>query len=285
MPERGPTVGAEPAYSTSGGGFRSANRPEPPARGDAGGGRGAPQPGGSSGGGGGGPRMPRGGGGASAPRPERYWTDYLRIVLPIIGLLLMLSVFIFWVGNIIDANGDDGDTNPTEVSLGVTAAPSEGAAGAPTVPPSPAESVAPASDPAAAESPAEAASEEPAGEATEEPTIAPDDAASEPPADEEAVEEPTEELAPEDQATEEAPADGEFAAGDAVITDGELRLREEATAEGGEATIIETLQSGTELSIVSGPVNDGAMDWYEVETPEGVMGFVAADFITAAPAA
>jgi len=32
---------------------------------------------------------------------ERYWTDYLRVALPVIGLLLMLALFWWWAQNFI----------------------------------------------------------------------------------------------------------------------------------------------------------------------------------------
>jgi hypothetical protein len=43
---------------------------------------------------------------------DRYWTDYLRVALPVIGLLLMLALFWWWAQQFI---GDDGD--PDDVAL------------------------------------------------------------------------------------------------------------------------------------------------------------------------
>jgi hypothetical protein len=47
---------------------------------------------------------------------ERYWTDYLRIAAPVVGVILMLGLVWFWVSNMVggdndDANGDDIDTS------------------------------------------------------------------------------------------------------------------------------------------------------------------------------
>lgn len=63
----------------------------------------------SSGGGG------KGGSGGGRPRSvqyqpeERYWTEYLRIALPILGLLLMIGLLWFWALQLMDDDEPGGD--------------------------------------------------------------------------------------------------------------------------------------------------------------------------------
>jgi hypothetical protein len=51
---------------------------------------------------------------------ERYWTDYLRIAAPILGVILMVFLFWWWISNFLgDNNGDDmvAGTNETPVTI------------------------------------------------------------------------------------------------------------------------------------------------------------------------
>jgi hypothetical protein len=72
---------------------------------------GAQRSAGASAGGGGG----RGGSGGGRPRSvqyqpeERYWTEYLRIALPILGLLLMIGLLWFWALQLMDDDEPGGD--------------------------------------------------------------------------------------------------------------------------------------------------------------------------------
>lgn len=50
---------------------------------------------------------------------DRYWTDYLRVILPVVGLLLLLGLFWFWASSLI---GDDGGApaTPSQQAIIVT---------------------------------------------------------------------------------------------------------------------------------------------------------------------
>jgi hypothetical protein len=54
---------------------------------------------------------------------ERYWTDYLRVALPVIGLLLMLVLFWWWAQQFIGSDGDKNDVAQSTRTAEVATSP------------------------------------------------------------------------------------------------------------------------------------------------------------------
>lgn len=179
---------------------------------------------------------------------ERYWTDYLRIALPIIGLLLMIGLFWYWATQLI---GDGGtDETPTEP------------AGQPQLAVDPSTPL-PSQTPTGAGQAQQPTSEPPVGT---------------PPADE-----PTEVPAPEE--TEAASADGtagELAiGGSALITENGVNLRPDPTTEGEPVT---TLAEGTVVTVNAGPEEAGGFTWWQITVDDTELtGWVVVDYLEPAP--
>jgi hypothetical protein len=200
---------------------------------------------------------------------ERYWTDYLRIALPVVGLLLMLGLFLFWANSLIgDPNGEPPTEAPAaQVDEQITASPPAATATTPVeIAPTPPGDAAGADD--AAPPPADAA--------------AGDEAAAD-----QAAEQPAEgdggDGAADDPAAQEGDSgvSGEFAEGDAVVVSEELNMRSDPSVEG---EIIKTLPAGEALTIIGGPTEGDDNTWYEVEDDTADQGWVAAEFLEPAPA-
>ncbi len=182
---------------------------------------------------------------------ERYWTDYLRIALPIIGLLLMIGLFWYWATQLI---GDGGtDETPTEPA-GLPALAADPSTPLPTQ-----------------TAPAAGAGQVP--QPTSEPPV------GTPPADE-----PTEEPAAEE--TEAANADGADAAelaigGNAIITENGVNLRPDPTTEGEPVT---TLAQGTTVTVNAGPEEAGGFTWWQITVDDTELtGWVVVDYLEPAP--
>lgn len=65
------------------------------------------------------------------------------------------------------------------------------------------------------------------------------------------------------------------------ITEGGVRMRDEPTSSGGDATIVETLEAGTEL-IITGPAIAGDDDliwWPVTDSASDLSGYVAEDYL------
>lgn len=181
---------------------------------------------------------------------ERYWTDYLRIALPVIGLLLMIGLLWFWADRLINDDPDTTEPVATEdIGLVNTASP--------TPPPAQIQSTPP-----------------PANTGTTTETTPPPADTNTAPPDGETGEG---EAPPE----EEAPADtgGTFSSGQTVVVTEGLNLRPNPSTEGDP---IGELAAGDTLTILSGPEEGESYIWWEVQTADGALtGWVVEDFIEA----
>lgn len=178
---------------------------------------------------------------------ERYWTDYLRIALPVVGLLLMLGLFWFWAASLI--RGNDSGKSPTKVPQAavqtIAAAPSPTPANTPVIQmtPTPPAAVAPTPPPAQTNNPPAAAS-----------------------------------TAPPAASTAGASSGGQFTAGEPVVTtEDQVCFRSEASTSGDCPTY---LPQGTELTVMSGPTSAEGYEWYKVQDVNGDTGYVAGNFLT-----
>lgn len=179
---------------------------------------------------------------------ERYWTDYLRIALPIIGLLLMVGLFWFWIEQLIDDPASSPEPQPTVTTQGQPEIASSGSTPVPTEAPV-----------VGGQAPVTGATPPPAGEA---PT---DDAAAS-----------ADETQPADAVTD----DQLFAPDDtARIKEPDVNMRAEPTI--GEAGVINaTLQADTVVTIRSGPEEADGLQWWEIVVEDtGETGWVAQDYL------
>jgi len=186
---------------------------------------------------------------------ERYWTDYLRIALPVIGLLLMIGLLWFWMQQIIDDDPNTTEPNATEnVGLVTTITPE------------------PTQDQAISTPPAQTGQTQGQGQEQPQPTQA------DTPAEETAggdnqtgvqeAQAPTEEAA--------APPAGEIAVDATVTVTEELNMRAEPVTTG---ELITTLAAGTELTVIGGPEEGEEYVWWQVVDPDGNSGWVVENFI------
>lgn len=175
---------------------------------------------------------------------ERYWTDYLRVALPVIGLLLMLALFWWWAQQFIGDDGDPADISAaTQTSIATTLPPTatntiavtlEAAVGTPT--------------------------DEPGGGGNDEET--PNG---------------------EDDVATEAPA-CDFAEGDAVVTNDSVNLREDPDATGENVIELLEAGTALQIlgDCNTDEDSEGNTFWRVKVTETAATGYVAAEFIDAA---
>jgi hypothetical protein len=170
---------------------------------------------------------------------ERYWTEYLRIALPIVGLLLMIGLFWFWASQL--ANGDDPDQPVATTTPGSTIIVTAESTPEPTED----EVIAPPT-------------EEPSPTEEPEPTSTPEDAG-----------EPTE--VPADTGAAFEPLDG-------VVVTESVNLREEASSASASLGVLEA-GTVLEIQDGPFEADDGYTWWEVVVSDTGQIGYVAEDFI------
>ncbi len=172
---------------------------------------------------------------------ERYWTDYLRIALPVIGLLLMLGLFWFWASSLIG----DGEDDPAIAATTPTVATQL--------------LITPAATPLPTPAPTQNRVAEPGPTSADAPTAAPEVTV---------VETVTGAQDPEDET---------FAPNDIVVTNDEgVRFRPEPSTDGNP---IAELPAGTELTVTGPPVEADDITWYPVRDADGTEGFIASTLL------
>lgn len=178
---------------------------------------------------------------------ERYWTDYLRIALPVIGLLLMIGLLWYWAQSIINDDPATTEPSPTE-SIGLVTESTPTPEQEQVLAPPPADEGEVSTPPAVTDQPAQ------------------------------------EEEAPPEEPVEEEPAGEEPADTGATFSDGELVVVTEALnlrpdpSTAGEP--VAQLAVGDELTIVGGPEEGDSFTWWEVLQADGTTsGWVVEDFI------
>ena len=189
---------------------------------------------------------------------ERYWTDYLRIALPVIGLLILIALLWYWASALI---GSPSDNQPTPVPTPFTeVVPTEPPPASPVPSPTP---TAPAITPTPGVAPTATAP------AVINPTVAPQPT---PAADGATAGENT---LPSCQGRDF------FETGTTVVTSDEVNFRTEATS---DSPSLGVLPPGTQLQVTGRFVDLPDCDWWPVTDPAtGQNGFVREDFVEAAP--
>ncbi|HEY7035942.1 MAG TPA: SH3 domain-containing protein [Thermomicrobiales bacterium] len=182
---------------------------------------------------------------------ERYWTDYVRVATPIVGLLLLLGVFWYWASSLIgDESGAPPPTTAASVTVIAADTPTPTATEEATLPTETAEAPAATATKAAVEPSRTARPAEPTETATEE------------------VAEPS--------PTCET---GNWCEGDVVLSaDNDVRMRSQPST---DADVLEILSLDQPLTVVSSEPQEGdGIVWWNVRDEDsGNEGWVAEEWL------
>ena len=209
---------------------------------------------------------------------ERYWTDYLRIALPVVGLLLMLGLFWYWASNVI---GDSGNTNKPTPGAQVVMTANTATATAPallnigtTAPAVPTATVAsaagnsgPATEANGANGANSASNGTNAGNTAANTTAAGNAAGN------------TSGNTATGNSSSGNPS--KYAKGDTVTTNDSVNMRSDHSA---TSDPVDQLVQGTQLNVTGDGVKDGPYIWIPVDDPNtGKSGWVADTFVDITP--
>jgi hypothetical protein len=184
---------------------------------------------------------------------ERYWTDYLRIALPVVGLLLLIGLLWYWASALI---GDGSRGEPPTPALAVITPVNEATPAPPTatavvLAPTPGPPVQSTPTPVP---PVAAATQAPAPTAAAVATEAENPCANLP----------------------------VYPVGALVTTTDQIRLRDAPSTDGN---IVSELPAGTQLQITGDFSEAGECDWWPViVTATGQSGFVIEQYLKPVPA-
>lgn len=204
---------------------------------------------------------------ASYQPEERYWTDYLRIALPVIGIILMLGLLWIWASQLLGDDDNAGDPTP-EDTIGLVATQTPDANAVNSVPNS---AGTPGVNTESGQIPIPGSGQTPAAEATDAP-FNPTQQTPAPAGDEPAAADTT--------AADEAPAGGEIAIDSQVQITDEVNVRPSA---GTTEEPIRTAAAGETGTVISGPEEADGFVWWELVFEDGSSGFVAEDFLELVP--
>lgn len=194
---------------------------------------------------------------------ERYWTDYLRIALPVIGIILMLGLLWIWASQLLGDDDPVGTATPEDtIGLVSTQTPDPNAVNT-----EPTGASTPGANTTAGQIPIPGQTTPAAGTTGE--TFNPTTQTPAAGGDQE----------PDAPATEEA-ATGEIAIDSNVEISEEVNVRPSA---GTTEDPIGTAAVGETAVVISGPEEADGFVWWELVFEDGRSGFVAEDFLTVVP--
>lgn len=186
---------------------------------------------------------------------ERYWTDYLRIALPVLGLLLLVGLLWYWASALIGGPTDQPPPSPTTIAV---VEPINPATPPPAPTPTPAP-VVPTPGPPPPTAPAVAVA----------PTVAP----TPPPAPTEAAAAPA---ANADNPCANLPV---YDPGSVVVTTEAVNLRDGPST---DSNILRELPANTRLTIAGDFSEAGTCDWWPVTVVDtGEAGYVIEQYLRA----